>query len=561
MLIFNKKLLNGIVLPAFLATSVNFGEYGGVLAKSPVLENHFAKDDPTVIKDLGKKKSKFYELQKNARNETYENKKNNKPIDFWENIKNFFRKNGLYLALAGTSGFISPFLIRSLVLSDADNAQSPEKESKHFKRSSNNEENKNSNSEENVNSEQEITKTPTVQNDPESNISVSSSVHTKDKKVKQEAKENVEENVAKGIFTNLLVVGFVAVYLVCNKVKNKITIKPGLYNYDPERIAKELQYNIFTEKVMKKGVYLPKFEGDNIYKAESVDFNFCTYEELLSEIYKLYTTHKSYKSKVDFKSRIEKLFLLKFPENYEKIKIGINLLLPGTILENSYTRTAPDVLESALEFLSGLSNLKNLSDKVRSWLKHRIAGIELYKKILIKIFEDIEKNKEQKTNFSETANTVVLYKETYGLPQNIDVDTLRRILNTMKSEFKTNSKDDKKLPIYHALVDDIIFFILEKKDLTNYVKENGGENFHYHQGTKTRIFPSYEKRRDGDGKKLCMSFHIEPFDEPHRNIFLETKYDMEDKLEFLCKIFSEENNKENLNKISINEGMKENNTD
>lgn len=265
------------MLPAFLATSVNFGGGERALAKRPVLENRFAKDDPTVIKDLGKKKSKFYELQKNARNKTYENKKNNKPIDFWENIKNFFRKNGLYLALAGPSGFISPFLIRSLVLSDADNAQSPEIESKHFKRSSNNEENKNSNSEENVNSEQEITKTPTVQNDPESNISVSSSEHTKDKKVKQEVKENVEENVAKEIFTKnkyaiygvfafLLVVGFVAVYLVCNKVKNKITIKPGLYNYDPERIAKEPQDSIFTKKVMKKGVYLPKFEGDNIIR-------------------------------------------------------------------------------------------------------------------------------------------------------------------------------------------------------------------------------------------------------------------------------------------------------
>lgn len=298
-----------------------------------------------------------------------------------------------------------------------------------------------------------------------------------------------------------------------------------------------------------------------LYETESVDFNFCTYEELLFSIYKLYTTHKSYKSNVDFKSRIEKLFLLKFPENYEKIKIGINLLLPGTILENSYTRTAPDVLKSALKFLSELSNLKNLSDEVRSWLKHRIAGIELYDKILKKIFQNTENKKGKPVDFLNSDNTATLFNENYKYDQNISQKFLGTILNTLKSEFKTNSKDEKKLPIYHALVDDIIFFILQKKNLTNYVKENGGENFHYHQGTVTRGFPTYVKRRDGDGKKLYMSFHVEPFDEPHRNIFLKTKYDMEDKLEFLCKIFSEKNKeKENLNKISMNEGMKENNT-
>ena len=111
------------------------------------------------------------------------------------------------------------------------------------------------------------------------------------------------------------------------------------------------------------------------------------------------------------------------------------------------------------------------------------------------------------------------------------------------------------MPIYHALVDDIIFFILEKKDLTNYVKENGGENFYYHQGTEIRGFPGYVTRRDGDGKELYVSLHVAPFDEPYRNIFFNTKYDMEDKLEFLCKIFSEESEgKENFKKSSMNEG-------
>ena len=355
--------------------------------------------------------------------------------------------------------------------------------------------------------------------------------------------------------------GFVAVYLVCNKVKNKITIKLGLYNYYPERIAKELQYSIFTKKVMKKGVYLPKFKGDNIYEAESVDFNFCTYEELLSKIYKLYTTHKSYKGNVDFKLRIEKLFLLKFPKNYEKIKIGINLLLPGNILENSYTRTAPGVLEPALEFLSGLSNLKNLSNEVRSWLKHRIAGIKLYDKILRKIFQNIGKKKGREVEFFENNNTALLYNQKYNLDQNISPKFLGEILNTLKSEFEIEGKNDKKLKIYHALVDDIIFFILQKENLTNYVKENGGENYCYYQGTETKAFPFYSKEIEGDGKEM-FSLPVLLFDEPYRNIGFSDKSDMEDKLKLLCKIFSEESEgKENFKKSSINEGMKENNTD
>lgn len=554
MLFRRKKLLNGVVLPAFLATSVNSGGCVGALSETQVLEDHFEKDGPTVIKDSGKKNSNFYKSEKNFKNKIHKDKKANKTSDFLKEAKNFFSKNGLYLALAGPSGFISPFLIRSLVLSDADNAQSPEIESKHFKRSSNNEENKNSYSEENAKPEQEITKTPSVQNNPESNSSNSSSENIEDKKVKQESEKNIAKNITKEIFTKnkyaiygvfafLLVVGFVAVYLVCNKVKNKITIKPGLYNYDPERIAKELQYNIFTEKVIKKGVYLPEYEGGNIYGAESVDFNFCTYEELLFSIYELYTTHKSLKSNVDFKSRIEKLFLLKFPENYEKIKIGINLLLPGTILENSYTRTAPDVLASALEFLSGLSNLKNLSDEVRSWLKHRIAGIELYDGILKKILQNMEKKKNGTVfEFFKSDDAAFLYNQKYNLDQNISPKFLGEILNTLKSEFEIEGKNDKKLPIYNALVDDIIFFILQKKQLTGFLKKNHGEGF---------------------SNKLLFKFNNEsqsvPLFNPHMSTFFQSKEAVSAKLKRLCEIFPEENEeKENTGQNLMNEGMKEN---
>jgi len=538
-LFYSKKLLNGVVLPAFLATSVNLGGAEEVLAKSEVLENHFAKDGPTVVKDLGKKKSNFYKLGKNVKDKIRENKKANKTNNSWEKVKKFFNKNGLYLTLAGTSSLISPFLIKALVwgIKDDDSKQELEIKNKHSGLSSENEENKNSYSEENAKPEQKITKTPSVQNNPESNSSNSSSENIEDKKVKQEAKETFTKNkyAVYGVFAFLLVVGFVAVYLVCNKVKNKITIKPGLYNYDPERIAKELQYNIFTEKVIKKGVYLPEYEGGNIYGAESVDFNFCTYEELLFSIYKLYTTHKSYKSNVDFKSRIEKLFLLKFPENYEKIKIGINLLLPGNILENSYTRTAPDVLASALEFLSGLSNLKNLSEEVRSWLKHRIAGIKLYDKILKKIFQNTENKKGKSIVFLNSDNTATLFNENYKYDQNISQKFLGTILNTLKSEFKTDSKDAKKLPIYHALVEDIIFFILEKKQLIDFLKKKRGENF------KDNIFIK------GD----CGIPNIYLFRDNHQ--YLCEKKDIEAKLKILCEIFNEENKKENL----INGGMKE----
>ncbi len=59
MLVFKKELLNGIVLPAFLAANISSDGYVGASVERQVLEGGFEKDGLTAVANFGNKTSNF----------------------------------------------------------------------------------------------------------------------------------------------------------------------------------------------------------------------------------------------------------------------------------------------------------------------------------------------------------------------------------------------------------------------------------------------------------------------------------------------------------------------
>ena len=141
------------------------------------------------------KRPTFYKLGKNFKNKIHKDKKANKTSDFLKEAKNFFSKNGLYLTLAGTYGFISPFLIKALIFGNTDGEQGPEIERNRSELlSSENEENRNSEAPGEVKPKQEVTKDPQdLVNDSDNTFSGK----IKDETVKQEVNRGIEENTEK----------------------------------------------------------------------------------------------------------------------------------------------------------------------------------------------------------------------------------------------------------------------------------------------------------------------------------------------------------------------------